>query len=76
MFEQAGVTERVITAAGFVVQNSGNQPDNCVNDQHGGYFTAIADKITNGNLQRLQALSDPIIEPFVPPAQEQQSGFT
>ena len=75
MLKQTGMTEGIITAAGFVVENSGNQPDDCIYYQHGRYFTAIADKIADRNFERPEPLSDPIVKPFIPPTKEQQSRF-
>ena len=73
MFQQTGVAERIISAAGFVAQNTRNQPDDCVNDQHRRDFSTIADEVAHRNLSWLQTLTDPVIKTFVPSTEQQQS---
>ena len=65
IFQQAFFCKRFVTAAGFVSQNSWDQPHDRVDDQHGRDFASVGNVVPSGDFQRRKALANAIIEPFV-----------
>lgn len=75
VFEQPGMTERVVAAAGFVVKDVWNEADDGVDNEHCGDFAAVTDEITDGNFEGFETLTDAVIKTFVAAAEDEQSGF-
>lgn len=75
VFEEAGMTEGIIAAAGFVVEDTGDKPDDSIDDEHCGHFTAVADEITHRDFEGIETLSDAVIKTFVAAAEDEESGF-
>lgn len=75
VFEKAGMTEGVVAAAGFIVEDTGDEPDDGIDDEHRGDFPAVADEIADGNFEWIETLSDAVIKPFVASAEDEKSGF-
>ena len=75
VFEQSGVTEGVVAAAGFVVEDVWDEADYGVDDEHCGDLATIADEITDGNFEGFETLTDAVIKTFVAAAEDEQSGF-
>ncbi len=75
MFEQAGMTEGIIAAAGFIVEDTRDEPDDGIDDGHGGHFPAIADEISDGDFGWFEPLSDAVVEAFVASAENEEPWF-
>jgi hypothetical protein len=75
VFQPTRFTMRFIDRALLVTKNSGDQPDYGIYHYHSGNFSTIADEVPNGNLKRVEQLPDAIVEPLVPPAEEQETGL-
>ena len=57
----------------LVPQHARNEPDHGVDHDHRGHFSAIEDKVADGNLIRLQDVDHPLIDALVPAAYEHQA---
>lgn len=75
VFEQPGVTEGVVAAAGFVVEDVWDEADYGVDNEHCGDFATVTDEITDGHFEGFETLTDAVIKTFVAAAEDEQSGF-
>lgn len=75
VFEQTGMTEGIIAAAGFIVEDTRDEPDDGIDDDHGGHFAAVTDEISDGDFDWLESLSDAIVEAFVASAKDEEPWF-
>jgi hypothetical protein len=56
-----------------MAQHSGHQADHGVDDHHRRHFAAVEHVVADRNLVRLKDVDHPLIEPFVPSAQQDQA---
>ena len=66
--------EGVPTRRSRIAQDSGNETGNGVHDDHGSQFSAAQDVVSDGNLVVTEVLGHPFINPFIPSADEDQTG--
>ena len=75
VFEEAGMTEGIIAAAGFIMEYTRDEPDDGIDDHHGRDFPAVTNEISDGDFGWSESLSDTIIEAFVASAENEEPWF-
>ena len=70
IFQTARLAVRLFRQTFGIAQHARDVSDYCINNNHGRHLAAVADEVAGRNLSGLQPLPNPLVEPFVPPAQE------
>ncbi len=72
VFEPAVLAVRLVGRTQLVAEHAGDEADHGVDHDHRRHFAAVADEVADRDFHRVQHLPDAVVEPLVPPAQQQQ----